>query len=91
MVLFNFTQPAIARGQIYNLATMLLFDVGPQYGRCSVPHRIASALRQLAMDCSRLSKECSDKDVARELVGLSTQLAEKAAKLERLYEIIEAT
>lgn len=56
-----------------------------------MPHRIASALKQLAMDCSRLSKECSDKDVARELVGLSTQLTEKAAKLERLYEIIEAT
>ncbi len=56
-----------------------------------MPHRIAAALRQLAMDCSRLSKECTDKEVARELVGLGTQLAEKAAKLEKLYEIIEAT
>ena len=54
-----------------------------------MPHRIAEKLRQLAMDCSRLSKECTDRDVARELVGLGTQLAEKAEKLEKLFQIID--
>jgi hypothetical protein len=43
------------------------------------------------MDCSRLSKECTDKDVARELEGLGTQLAEKTVKLEELFQIIDET
>jgi hypothetical protein len=54
-----------------------------------MPHRIAEKLRQLAMDCSRLSKECTDRKVARELVGLGTQLAEKAENLEKLFQIID--
>lgn len=43
------------------------------------------------MDCSRLSKECADKEVAKELEGRGIQQAEKAQKLEELYEIIDAT
>jgi hypothetical protein len=56
-----------------------------------MPHRIADQLRQVATTCRRLATETNDPDIAKELEGVATDLSDKAAKLENLYEIIEAT
>jgi hypothetical protein len=43
-----------------------------------MPHRIAERLRQLAIKCTRLADECTDKSIANELEGVGAELAQKA-------------
>jgi hypothetical protein len=54
-----------------------------------MPYRIAEQLRQLALRCSHLANNCSDKATANELEGVSAELAEQAQKLDGLFDLIE--
>lgn len=54
-----------------------------------MPHRMAENLRQLAVKCSRLAKDCTDKNIANELEGIGADLAEKAKKLDELFKLID--
>jgi hypothetical protein len=54
-----------------------------------MPHRIAERLRQLAIKCTRLADECTDKSIANELEGVGAELAQKAQKLDDLFNLIE--
>jgi hypothetical protein len=49
-----------------------------------MPHLLAEELRQVAMKCSQLATDCSDKNIANELEGIGVQLAEQARKLDTL-------
>jgi hypothetical protein len=48
------------------------------------PHLLAEQLRQVAVQCSQLARDCSDKKIANELEGVGVQLAEQARKLDVL-------
>ena len=48
-------------------------------------HRISEQLRQLALECTRLSKDCPDIKVSRDLEGIGTRLAEKAKEIDQLF------
>ena len=54
-----------------------------------MPHRIAELLRELAIKCSSLADNCTDKNVTDELEGVSAELAQKAQKLDNLFNLIE--
>ena len=54
-----------------------------------MPRHAAERLRQLAMKCSRLARENRELRIAEELEGLSVELADEAAKLDQLFEVIE--
>jgi hypothetical protein len=49
-----------------------------------MPHLLAEQLRQVAVQCSQLARDCSDKNIANELEGIGLQLAEQARKLDVL-------
>jgi hypothetical protein len=52
-----------------------------------MPLHIAQYLRHLATRCSRVSRDCNDPLVAKELVIISVELVEKAAALEAHFTI----
>jgi hypothetical protein len=54
-----------------------------------MPHRIAERLREIALHCTRLAAKCTDKNTANELEGVSAELAQKAQKLDDLFNHIE--
>ena len=54
-----------------------------------MPHRIAESLRQLALKCAHLANHCADKDIANELEGVSSELAQKAQTLDDFFNHIE--
>ena len=54
-----------------------------------MPHLIAEQLRALAVKCSRLARESSDRGTANQLEGVSAQLAEKAQRLDELFTLID--
>ena len=56
-----------------------------------MPHRIVEQLRVLAVKCSRLASDCSDRKVATALEGVSVELADKAQKLQTLFDLIDRT
>lgn len=54
-------------------------------------NRIVEHLRMLALRCSRLAKDCSDRQTANELEGISADLAENARSLDDLFNLIDKT
>ena len=54
-----------------------------------MPHRIAERLRQIATKCAHLADTCTDKNTADELEGVSAELAQKAQKLDDLFNLID--
>lgn len=54
-------------------------------------NRIVEHLRTLAVKCSRLAKDCTDKGTANELEGIGADLAENAQSLDDLFELIDKT
>lgn len=54
-----------------------------------MPHRIAERLRELAIKCAHLADDSTDKNTANELEGVSAELAQKAQKLDELFNLIE--
>lgn len=48
---------------------------------------MAENLRQLAVKCSQLAKDCTDKKIANELEGISVHLAEKARQIDHLFDV----
>jgi hypothetical protein len=54
-----------------------------------MPLAVAEYLRHLAMRCSRMSRDCTDKAIDEELVQMSVELVEKAELLESYFSIAE--
>ena len=54
-----------------------------------MPHQIAERLRQIATKCAHLADTCTDKNTANELEGVSAELAQKAQKLDDLFNLID--
>jgi hypothetical protein len=52
-----------------------------------MPLAIAEYLRHLATRCSRISRDCHDPVVSKEMVIISVELVEKAEALEAHYSI----
>jgi hypothetical protein len=52
-----------------------------------MPLAVAQYLRHLATRCSRMSRDCNDKVISKELVIISVELVEKAEALEAEYAI----
>jgi hypothetical protein len=48
---------------------------------------VAEYLRHLATRCSRMSRDCTDRVVSKELVQISVELVEKAQDLEAEFKI----
>jgi hypothetical protein len=56
-----------------------------------MPLNVALYLRHLATRCSRMSRDCNDPVVTKELVIISIELVEKAAALEAQFTIPNST
>jgi len=54
-----------------------------------MPLSIAQYLRHLAVRCTRMSRDCIDFTVARELESVSVELVEKAENLEILFTLTD--
>jgi hypothetical protein len=54
-----------------------------------MPLAVAQYLRHLATRCSRMSRDCTDQVVSKELVIISVELVEKAETLEAYYSIAD--
>lgn len=54
-------------------------------------NRIVEHLRTLALHCSKLAKNCSDRQTANELEGISADLAENARNLDDLFNLMDKT
>ena len=54
-----------------------------------MPHRIAERLREIAVKCAKLSDVSKDKIIADELEGIAVELAQKAQKLDNLFNLLE--
>ena len=54
-----------------------------------MPHRIAERLREISIKCARLADASTDKAIANELEGVAAELAQKAQKLDDLFNHIE--
>jgi hypothetical protein len=54
-----------------------------------MPPAVAQYLRHLATRCSRMSRDCTDQVISKELVIISVELVEKAEKLEAYYSIAD--
>jgi hypothetical protein len=52
-----------------------------------MPLALAEYLRHLATRCSRMSRDCNDPVISKELVIISVELVEKAQALEADYAI----
>ena len=52
-----------------------------------MPLTVAQYLRHLATRCSRMSRDCHDRVIAKELVAISVELVDKVAELERYFAI----
>ena len=52
-----------------------------------MPLTVVQYLRHLATRCSRMSRDCHDQTIAKELVTISVELVDKAVELERLFTI----
>ena len=50
---------------------------------------VAQYLRHLATRCSRMSRDCTDRVIGKELVQISVELVEKAETLEAYFSIAE--
>jgi hypothetical protein len=50
---------------------------------------VAQYLRHLATRCSRLSRDCNDQVVSKELVIISVELVEKAEMLEAEHALLD--
>jgi hypothetical protein len=48
---------------------------------------IASYLRNLAVRCNKIARECKDPDTHDALTAISVELADKAEALERTFQI----
>jgi hypothetical protein len=55
-----------------------------------MPRRIAERLRDIAIRCDRLARTTTDKITANELEGVAAELAQKAQKLDELFNHIES-
>ena len=55
-----------------------------------MPLTVAQYLRNLAVRCSRMSRDCTDQRIGKELVQISVDLVERAEVLEG-YSIAEPT
>jgi hypothetical protein len=56
-----------------------------------MPLAVAQYLRDLAVRCSRMSRDCTDQNTGKELVQISVDLVEKAEVLEGYFSIAEPT
>jgi hypothetical protein len=56
-----------------------------------MPLAVAQYFRHLAVRCSRMSRDCTDEAVGKELVQISVELVEKAEVLEAYFSIAEPT
>jgi hypothetical protein len=54
-----------------------------------MPLAVAQYLRHLATRCSRMSRDCTDQVISKELVIISVELVEKAETLEAYYSIAD--
>ena len=54
-----------------------------------MPLAVAQYLRHLATRCSRMSRDCTDRVVSKELIQISVELVEKAVTLESYFSIAE--
>ena len=54
-----------------------------------MPLAVAQYLRHLATRCSRMSRDCTDQVISKELVIISVELVEKAETLESYYSIAD--
>ena len=54
-----------------------------------MPYRISERLREIAIRCARLADTTTDKNTANELEGIAAELAQKAQKLNDLFNQIE--
>jgi hypothetical protein len=52
-----------------------------------MPYALAQYLRHLATRCSRMSRDCNDPVIGKELVIISVELVEKAEALEADYAL----
>ena len=52
-----------------------------------MPLPLAQYLRHLATRCSRMSRDCTDRVICKELVQISVELVEKAEELEAEFKI----
>jgi hypothetical protein len=55
-----------------------------------MPRKIAERLREIAIKCDRLARTTTDKNTANELEGVAADLAQKAQKLDELFNHMEA-
>ena len=58
-------------------------------GNGSMPLAVAQYLRDMAVRCSRMSRDCTDRAIGNELVQISVDLVEKAEVLEGYFSIAE--
>src|ERR1700728_3926335 len=58
-------------------------------GKEPMPLAVAQYLRHLATRCSRMSRDCTDQGISKELVIVSVELVEKAEPLEAYYSIAD--
>jgi len=56
-----------------------------------MPLAVAQYLRHLATRCSRMSRDCTDQVIGKELVQISVELVERAEVLEAYFSIAEPT
>jgi hypothetical protein len=56
----------------------------------AMPVALAEYLRHLATRCSRMSRDCTDRVISKELEVISVELVEKAVELEADYAIPRA-
>lgn len=58
--------------------------------RQDMPRKIAERLREIAIKCDRLARSTTDKTTANELEGVAADLAQKAQKLDDLFNHLES-
>ena len=56
-----------------------------------MPYALAQYLRHLATRCSRMSRDCNDPVISKELVIISVELVEKAEAVESDYALPSST
>ena len=56
-----------------------------------MPLAVAQYLRHLATRCSRMSRDCTDRVISRELVQVSVELVERAEELEAELKIASSS
>jgi hypothetical protein len=65
-------------------------ELGPRLLAATTPVRTVDRLREIALRCNELSRDCRDTDASHALEGLSAQLATEAETLEVLLRIAGA-